>query len=99
MNRLRVLLLAPSCDPEAISIPFVAYRHAAALAQLHDVTLVIGSPVEGHVRSANGPFSSIEAVRMPLLNRIFDWSFRTFFRNNYDTQSLTALMLSVFSCV
>jgi glycosyltransferase involved in cell wall biosynthesis len=92
MSRLRLLLLAPSCDPEAVSIPFVAYRHAAALAQLHDVTLVIGSPVEDHVRSANAPFRSIEVVRMPLLNRIFDWSFRTFLRNNFDTQWLTALM-------
>ena len=46
MNRLRVLLLAPDCDPEDISIPFVTYCHAAALAQLHDVTLVAGSTVE-----------------------------------------------------
>ena len=33
MSRLRLLVLAPSCDPEAISIPYVSYCHAAALAQ------------------------------------------------------------------
>jgi glycosyltransferase involved in cell wall biosynthesis len=92
MSSLRVLLLAPSCDPEAISIPYVSYRHAAALAQLHDVTLVVGSPVEGRVRRAAAPFRAIEVVRMPILERVFDWSFRTFLRGNYDTQLLTALM-------
>jgi glycosyltransferase involved in cell wall biosynthesis len=92
MSRLRILLLAPDCNPESVSIPFVAYCHAAALAQLHDVTFVVGSPVEDPVRRANAPFRTIEVVRMPLLNRIFNWSFRTFLRNNFDTQWLTALM-------
>ena len=56
-------------------MPYVTYSHAAALAQLHDVTLVVGS-VEEPVRRAKAPFHSIEVVRMPLLERIFDWSFR-----------------------
>ncbi len=43
MSRLRVLVLGPGCDPEQVSIPFVTYSHAAALAQLHDVTLVARS--------------------------------------------------------
>jgi glycosyltransferase involved in cell wall biosynthesis len=93
MSRLRILLLAPDCDPTRVSIPFVTYCHAAALAQLHDVALVIGSPVEDHVRGANAPFRTIEVVRMPLLERLFNWSFRTFLKGNYDTQWLTALML------
>jgi len=90
MNRLRLLLLAPSCDPEAISIPFVSYCHAAALAKLHDVTLVVGSAVEGPVRRAEAPFRTIEVVRTPKLDRAFDWGFRTLLRSNYDTQLLTA---------
>lgn len=90
MNRLRVLLLAPSCDPEAISIPFVSYCHAAALAKLHDVSLVVGSAVEGPVRRAEAPFRAIEVVRTPKLDRFFNWGFRTFLRSNYDTQLLTA---------
>ena len=90
MSRLRILVLAPDCNPETVSIPFVAYCHAAALARLHDVALVIGSAVENSVRRAEAPFRSIEVVRMPMLERIFDWGFRTFLKSNYDTQWLTA---------
>jgi glycosyltransferase involved in cell wall biosynthesis len=90
MNRLRVLVLAPFCDPEVASMPYVTYCHAAALAKLHDVTLVIGSPVEEHVRRANATFRTIEVVRMPALERIHAWSFRRIFRSNYASQALTA---------
>lgn len=90
MSRLRILVLAPDGDPTRVSIPFVTYCHAAALAKLHDVTLVIGSPVEDHVRSAKAPFHNIEVVRMPLLERIYEWSLRRIFKYNYDTQVLTA---------
>jgi hypothetical protein len=86
MSRLRILLLAPECSPEEVSIPFVAFCHAAALAQLHDVTLVARSTVAESLRRANAPFRSIEVVRTPLLDRIFDWGFRTLFRRNYDNR-------------
>jgi glycosyltransferase involved in cell wall biosynthesis len=90
MSRLRLLLLAPFCDPQAISIPFVSYCHAAALAQLHDITLVVGSPVENNVRRAKAPFRTIEVVRMPSLERVQDWGFRKIFKSNFDSQALTA---------
>jgi len=90
MSRLRILLLAPFVDPDAVSMPYVAYAHAAALAELHDVTLVIGAPVEGNVRRAQGRFSSIEVVRTPSLERIYDWFLRKIFKYNFDTQVLTA---------
>jgi glycosyltransferase involved in cell wall biosynthesis len=90
MSRLRVLVLAPFCDPDAVSMPLVTYSHAAALAGLHDVTLVIGSPVEDKVRRAKGPFRTIEVVRMPLLERIYAWSFRRIFKSNFSGQALTA---------
>jgi glycosyltransferase involved in cell wall biosynthesis len=90
MNRLRILLLGPDCDPERVSIPFVTYSHAAALAQLHDVTLVARAPVEDAVRRAKAPFRSIEVVRMPLLERIDAWSFRRILKSNYDSQVRTA---------
>ena len=67
-----------------------AYSHAAALAQLHDVTLVVGSPSEDPVRRAKAPFRTIEVVRMPLLERIYAWSLRRIFKSNYDSQVLTA---------
>jgi glycosyltransferase involved in cell wall biosynthesis len=91
MNRLRVLVLAPFCDPDAVSMPYVTYSHAAALAQLHDVTLVVGAPVEDKVRRAKAPFRSIEVVRIPLLERIHAWIFRRVLKSNFDTQMLTVL--------
>ena len=91
MNRLRVVVLAPFCDPDTASMPYVTYSHAAALAKLHDVTLVIGSPVENNVRRAKAPFQGIEVVRMPLLERMHDWIFRNVLKSNYDTQMLTAI--------
>jgi glycosyltransferase involved in cell wall biosynthesis len=90
MKRLRVLVLGPYCDPKGVSMPYVTYSHAAALAQLHDVALVIGSPSEENVRRANDPFRTIEVVRMPLLERIYAWSLRRVFKYNFDTQALTA---------
>lgn len=90
MNRIRILVLAPDCNPETVSIPFVAYCHAAALAKLHDVKLVIGSPVERLIRRANAGFRSVEVIRMPLLERIYSWTLRRIFKYNFDTQALTA---------
>ena len=91
MDRLRILILAPFCDPENVSMPYVTYSHAAALARLHDVALVIGAPVEANVRRASAPFRSIEVVRMPLLERIHAWIFRRVLKSNFDTQMLTVL--------
>ena len=90
MSRLRILALAPDSNPEGISIPYVTYSHAAALAQIHDVSLVIGSPVEDPVRQANAPFRSIEVVRMPWLERIYAWGFRKIFKSNFASQAVTA---------
>jgi glycosyltransferase involved in cell wall biosynthesis len=91
MNRLRILILAPFCDPDAVSMPYVTYSHAAALAELNDVTLVVGAPVENKVRRAKAPFRSIEVVRMPLIERIHAWIFRRVLKSNFDTQMLTVL--------
>jgi len=92
MSRFRVLVLGPDCDPEQVSMSYVTYSHAAALAELHDVTLVVRAPLEKAVRRANAPFQAIEAVRMPLLERIRAWSIRRIFKGNYDTQILTAFL-------
>ena len=90
MSRLRLLVLASMCDPDSISVPYVGYCHAAALAKLHDVSLVVASPVESNVRRANAPFRTIEVVRTPRLDRIYHWGFRRIFRSNFDSQALTA---------
>jgi glycosyltransferase involved in cell wall biosynthesis len=90
MSRLRILVLAPDSNPEGISIPFVTYSHAAALAELHDVSLVVRSPVGDAVRRAKAPFRSVEVVRMPRLEGVYDWSFRRIFRSNFASQAVTA---------
>src|SRR5271163_4985550 len=90
MGRLRILVLGPDCNPEGISIPYVTYSHAAALAQNHDVSLVVRSTVEDSVRRAKASFGSIEVVRMPWLERIYAWSFRTLFKSNFASQAVTA---------
>jgi glycosyltransferase involved in cell wall biosynthesis len=73
-------------------MPFVTFSHAAALAELHDVTLVIGSPTEAPVRRAKARFQTIEVVRMPLLERIFAWIVRRILKYNYDSQMWTVFL-------
>lgn len=90
MSRLRILVLAPDSNPEGISIPYVTYSHAAALAQLHDVSLVVRAAVEEPVRRAKACFRTIEVIRMPWLERIYAWSLRRIFRYNFAGQALTA---------
>jgi len=90
MSRLRILLLGPDCNPEAISIPFVTYSHAAALAELHNVTLVARSTNEDALRRTKAPFRGVEIVRMPWLERMYAWSLRRIFRYNFASQALTA---------
>src|SRR5271163_618529 len=92
MAGLRILLLAPDCNPESISMSFVTYSHAAAHAQLHDVTLVIGPRSEAPVRRARAPFRAIEVVRMPLIERFYEWSLRRIFNGNFNTQMWTAYL-------
>lgn len=89
MSRLRILVLGPGCNPEQVSMPYVTYSHAAALAQLHDVTLVVRARVEAPVRRAGAPFRAVEAIQMPLLERLHGWVFRRILRGNYNTQWLT----------
>jgi len=90
MGRLRILLLGPDCNPEGVSIPYVTYSHGAALAQLHDVTLVARSPNEGALHRAKASFRAIEVVRMPWLERIYAWCFRRIFKSNFASQAVTA---------
>lgn len=90
MSRLRVLVLGFDCDPERVSIRYVTYSHAAALAQLHDVTLVVLSSVVESVRRAAAPFRALEVVNLPKVERLYDWSLRRIFKMNFTSQALTA---------
>jgi glycosyltransferase involved in cell wall biosynthesis len=90
MSRLRILVLAPDCNPDSICGPLISYSQAEALAQLHDVTLAVRSPYEDAVRRRQAPFHSIEVIRLPWPERIYAWTLRRIFKNNFHSQFLTA---------
>lgn len=90
MSQLRILVLAPDANPEAISVCLVCCRHAEALAKLHRVTLVGHSRNEAALRRSQAPFRAIEAISIPWLDRVLDWSIRWIFKNNYHSRILTA---------
>jgi glycosyltransferase involved in cell wall biosynthesis len=89
VSRLRILVLAPDANPESISVNLVCYRHAEALAHLHDVTLVGHPRNEEALRRAQAPFHSIEAISTPWLDRIFEWSLKRIFKYNFHSRALT----------
>jgi len=60
------------------------------LARLHTVTLVVRAANEHAVRRAGGQFHSVEAIRLPLLDRLYTWALRRIFKFDYGRQSLTA---------
>jgi glycosyltransferase involved in cell wall biosynthesis len=93
---MRILVLGPDCNPEQVSMPYVTYSHAAALAELHDVTLAVRAPSEAPVRRASGNFRAIEVVRMPLLDRMYAWSLRNIFKHNFNNQVLTASLYPLY---
>jgi len=87
---LRVLVLAPGCNPDGITGPLIGYCHSEALARLHSVTLVIRRGNEEAVRRRQHPFSAIEVISLPWLDRLYAWSFRRIFKGDYRSQVLTA---------
>jgi len=87
---LRILALAPGCNPDGITGPLIGYSHSEALARLHAVTLVIRRGNEEAVQRRHHNFKAIEVVGLPWLDRIYAWSFRRIFKGNYRSQVLTA---------
>jgi glycosyltransferase involved in cell wall biosynthesis len=91
MSRLRILVLAPDCDPDSVCGPLISYSQCEALAQLHDITVAIRAPREAAVRRRQEPFRAVEVIRMPLLERLYSWILRRIFGGDYRSQALTAL--------
>ena len=90
MQKLRVLVLAPDCNPESVTTPQIAYAHAEALARHHAVTLVVRAANENPIRRAGGPFETIHPIRLPGLDELYNWAMRRIFKYDYGRQSLTA---------
>src|SRR5712691_8911371 len=90
MSELRILLLAPDSNPDSISTSLVGYSHSEALARLHAVTLVTRRGNEAALRRKQASFHAIEVISLPWLDRIYAWSFRWIFKNDYGSHALTA---------
>lgn len=90
MSPLRILLLAPECNPESLTNPSIGYYQAEALARLHEVTLVLYASNEAAVRRGGAPLHAIQPIRVPWLDWLYDWSIRRIFKHDYGRQSLTA---------
>jgi len=89
MKKLRVLVLAPECNPESITTPLIAFAHAEALGRLHAVTLVVRAANEAPIRKAGASFEAIHPVRLPGLDEFYSWAIRRIFKFDYGRQSLT----------
>jgi hypothetical protein len=76
MSRLRVLVLAPECNPGCLTNPSIGYYEGQALARIHEVTMVLHAESEGAVRRAVGSFHAIEPIRVPLLDGLYEWMLR-----------------------
>ena len=90
MTRLRILVLAPDANPEAICGPLLSYSQAEALAELHDVTLAVRSHSEKPVGRGKARFLSVEVIRLPWLEAAYNWTLRKVFKNDFRSQVLTA---------
>lgn len=90
MRKLRVLILAPDCNPESLSTPQIAHAQAEALARHHEVTLVVRAVHETQNRKAGKLFKEVHPVRLPGLDPLYAWALRRVFKFDYGRQSLTA---------
>src|SRR5260370_38121650 len=96
MSRLRILLLAPDANPQNICGPLIGYSQAQALAELHDVTLVVRSPWENPERGNKGAIPSVEVGRLPRLDGIFPRSVGGISKHHHHSHSPQALRSPCF---
>src|SRR3989442_8108148 len=89
MSGLRILLLAPDCNPDSISTPLIGYEHAEALARLHTVTLVVRAKNEDAVRRAAAPFHAMEAISSSWLDGLYAWALRRIFKYDFGRPRFT----------
>jgi glycosyltransferase involved in cell wall biosynthesis len=90
MRGLRILVLAPECNPDGLTNPSIGYYQAEALARDHQVTLVLHAENEAAVRRGGATFHAIEPIRVPLVDSLHDWALKRIFKYDYGRQSLTA---------
>lgn len=88
---MRILLLAPGCNPEVVTSGMIGFSLAEALARTHEVTLAIRARDEADVRRANGGFRVIEPIETPRMDRFYAWIFQRIFRGDRGNILWTAV--------
>lgn len=96
MKRLKILLLAQQNNPDWISVPLVGYQHSAALARLHDVTLVTHFANEDAIQSRDAGFKEVKAISLGIWESFYTWCFIHIFKRNFGSQILTAFRIPFY---
>lgn len=87
---MRVLALAPHANPDSVATSLVGFEQCRALARRHAVTLAVRREDERPIRRFRSSFEGVEGVSTAALDRLYEWSVRRLFRNNYGSHALTA---------
>ncbi|RZA12778.1 MAG: glycosyltransferase family 1 protein, partial [Proteobacteria bacterium] len=96
MKRLRILLLSQQNNPDWISVPLVGYQHSAALAALHDVTLITHVDNRDAILKRQDPFKAVESVDLGIWERFYTWAFINIFREDFGSQILTVFRIPFY---
>ncbi|RZA25798.1 MAG: glycosyltransferase family 1 protein [Proteobacteria bacterium] len=95
-KRLRILLLSQQNNPDWISVPLVGFHHSAALAHIHDVTLVTHIANEKAILSAKAPFKRVQSIDLGVFETFYNWCFAHVFRGDHGSQILTAFRIPFY---
>lgn len=79
---LRILVIAAGANPKSVTGPLIGFSHSAALALIHEVTLVTGYRHLKELREAGANYKSIVSIPGTWLDRFYNWMFRRFFQSS-----------------
>lgn len=96
MKRLRILVLAQQANPDWISVPLVGYQHAAALAEIHDVTLVTHFANIDAIQKRKAPYKDVSSISLGFWETFYAWCFLHIFKGNHGSQILTAFRIPFY---
>ncbi len=96
MKPLRILLLAEQNNPEWVSVPLVGYQHCAALARLHEVTLVTHAENCEAIARHCSDYKEIVGIELGRIDSLFAWLMRVVFKYDYGSQALTAVRIPFY---
>ncbi len=96
MKRRKILILAQQNNPDWISVPLVGFQHSAALAELHDVTLVTHYANREAILKSEAPFQELIAISLGFWERVYNWFFHRVFKGNHGSQMLTAFRIPFY---